>query len=60
VKDKIYSETEKNYFVEKAIYENNMLIFEMLKEHINALITQRLIAFHESLQQTPEHQQYST
>jgi capsule polysaccharide modification protein KpsS len=48
MKDKIYNEEEKNFHVMQGIWENNNILFKMIKEDIDHLITQRLLSFLEA------------
>lgn len=41
----IYNEEEKNFHVKQGIYKNNSLIFAMIEDQIDHLITKRLMAF---------------
>lgn len=62
MENKVYNEEEKNSQVERAIYINNKAIFDMIKEHIDILITERLIDFYKSnisIFQCKEHSQNS-
>ena len=45
MEDKIYSELEKEFYVKQGIWENNNILFNMVKEHIDHLITQRILKF---------------
>jgi hypothetical protein len=45
MKEKIYNEEEKNFHVMQGIWENNNILFKMIKEDIDHLITQRLLSF---------------
>jgi hypothetical protein len=42
---KLYTEEEKNFRVAQGIWENNNIIFNMIKDDIDHLITQRFSAF---------------
>lgn len=53
IKDKNYSpkydEEEKNHHVAVALSQNNAVLFEVIKDHIDSLITQRLIDFRKGI-----------
>lgn len=55
--DKFYSEEEKDYYVAKAVRENNEILFNLIKEDIEHLITRRLIAFSERMESTSKQQE---
>ena len=48
MQDKIYNEEEKNFHVAQGVWENNNILFKMIKEDIDHLITQRLLSFLEA------------
>lgn len=63
MQDKMYNEVEKNSHIAQAISANNSIFFDLIKEHIDGLITERLIAFRSgipSISQSNEQNQYST
>ncbi len=41
----IYDETEKDARVAQAVAENNNILFQMIEDHIDGLITRRLLDF---------------
>lgn len=41
---KIYDEEEKDFRVAQGIWKNNNIIFQMIKEDIDGLITSRLLS----------------
>ena len=44
MQEKIYSEAEKDFHVAQGVWENNNIIFQMIKDDIDDLITQRLLS----------------
>ncbi len=48
MQDKIYNEEEKNFHVMQGIWKNNNILFKMIEEDIDHLITQRLLNFLEA------------
>lgn len=45
MQNKVYSEEEKDFFVKQGIWENNNILFNMIKDDIDHLITQRILNF---------------
>lgn len=45
MEDKKYTEEEKDFYVKQGIWENNNIIFNMIKDDIDHLITQRILKF---------------
>lgn len=45
MEDKKYTEEEKNFHVKQGIWQNNNIIFNMIKDDIDFLITQRILKF---------------
>lgn len=45
MQNKVYSEEEKDFFVKQGIWENNNILFKMIKDDIDHLITQRILNF---------------
>ena len=64
IKDKNYSpkydEVEKNHHIGVAISKNNAVLFEMIKDHIDSHITQRLISFRKGIPSISEPSGNST
>lgn len=45
MEDKKYTEEEKDFYVKQGIWQNNNIIFNMIKDDIDFLITQRILKF---------------
>jgi hypothetical protein len=45
VEEKLYTEEEKNFHVAQGIWQNNNLIFKMIENDINHLITSSILKF---------------
>ena len=42
MEDRMYNEEEKEFHVAQGIWENNNMIFNMVKDHVDHLISKRL------------------
>lgn len=42
---KKYTEEEKDFYVKQGIWQNNNILFNMIKDDIDHLITQRILNF---------------
>lgn len=45
MEEKLYTEEEKNFHVAQGVWQNNNLIFKMIENDINHLITNRILQF---------------
>jgi len=45
MENKLYSEKEKDFCIKNALHENNLLLFNMIKEHIEELVITTCLQF---------------